>query len=226
MEYNEDRMNGLGFRLAQFEMIMLAPWELEGTDFKRLYRDVPAHSPINPHSYYMLYCLAKQCLSLPGIFMECGVFRGGSAAFFARLMVGSGKELHLFDTFEGMPDTDALRDTLHVKGDFSDTSLEEVRKTVGHPQSVTFHKGWVPDTFEGFDPASIAFAHVDVDIYQSVKDCCEFIYPRLPIGGVMVFDDYGHYTCPGATEAVNEYFSDKRSVPLPLFSGQGVVVKV
>ncbi len=225
MSPHELRLNALGFRTACFDnVVVMAPWEIDGTEFKRLYAQVPAHSPISQVSYFNLYCIAKQCLNVEGVFMECGVFRGGSASFFANI-IGPRKVLHLFDTFEGMPET-GEHDTLHVKGDFDDTSIEEARQTIGHPDTTVFHKGRIPDTFSGFAPDGIAFAHVDVDIYQSVLDCCEFIYPRMSIGGIIVFDDYGHQSCLGATEAVNLYFQDKRSVPLPQFSGQCVVVKV
>ena len=72
-----------------------------------------------------------------------------------------------------------------------------------------------------------AFVHVDVDLYSSVRDCCEFFYPRLSGGASMVFDDYGfpHYR-DAAKRAVDEYFADKPERPLVLASGQCVVVKL
>jgi O-methyltransferase len=66
---------------------------------------------------------------------------------------------------------------------------------------------------------------VDVDILDSVKACCEFLYPRLQAGGFLVFDDYGFPSCPGARQAVDRYFRDKREVPLVLPTGQAVVFR-
>lgn len=191
-------------------------------NFKRLHTLVPSSSPIHKNSYWNIYALARQSLNITGDFWECGVFTGGSASFIANVMEGSGKTLHLFDSWEGLPEL-SEHDHVHFKGEFSNTSLDEVKKTVGH-DFVQYHKGWIPETFTVEGP--IAFAHIDVDLYQSVKDCCEYIYPRMTLGGVMLFDDYGHYTCPGAREAVDEYFTDKRSVPLPLVTGQAVVFKI
>ena len=193
--------------------------------FKRLHETVPSHSPITPFSYYMLYVLALQCAKLPrGCFFECGVFRGGSARFLAQIL-DNRKPLHLFDSFEGMKQTDADKDPLHIAGDFADTSLEEVQKHIGPNDDVLYHKGWIPDTFAGIDE-EIAFAHVDVDLYDSVKACCEFIYPRLVQSGIMLFDDYGHVTCRGAREAVDAYFYNKPSVVIPVITGQAYVIKI
>ena len=65
-----------------------------------------------------------------------------------------------------------------------------------------------------------------VDIRQSVLDCCEFVYPRMVPGGVLVFDDYGFLTCPGARAAVDEFFSDKPEHALVLHTGQAIVFKL
>lgn len=199
---------------------------LMDAEFLRLHAMVPKHSPVGECSYYTLYTAVRQTLHVPGIFMECGVFRGGSASFIANVIDGSGKEFHLFDTFAGMPDTNPMRDPVHLKGDFADTSLAEVRETVGHTDFVHYHAGFIPYTFADIVDRSIALAHVDVDIHQSVKDCCEFIYPRLASGGMMLFDDYGHCTCIGARQAVDEFFADKRERPITLYSGQALVVKL
>lgn len=123
-----------------------------------------------------------------------------------------------------MPETDHGID-LHRKGDFDDTSLESVRARIGAPDTVTFYPGRIPETFSSLQSVAIGFAHVDVDIRDSVKACCEFIYPRLQSGGFLVFDDYGFPSCPGARQAVDRYFRDKREVPLVLPTGQAVVFR-
>jgi len=83
----------------------------------------------------------------------------------------------------------------------------------------------MPATFAEREKARIAFAHVDVDIYRSVLDCCEFIYPRLVQGGFMLFDDYGFASCPGARRAVDEFFLDAPETPIVLGTGQAFVIK-
>jgi len=58
------------------------------------------------------------------------------------------------------------------------------------------------------------FVHIDVDTYQSVKDCYDWIWPRLEVGGVLVYDDYGYLVVGGIKEHVNQvrYGSDRRSI--------------
>lgn len=51
-------------------------------------------------------------------------------------------------------------------------------------------------------------------------------YTRLNPGGVLIFDDYGFPTCPGAKRAVDEFFAavPEHSVYLP--TGQAVVTRL
>lgn len=137
-----------------------------------------------------------------------------------------GNQLHLFDTFEGMPETDERLD-IHADGDFADCSLERVEERVRNFGTglVELHQGLIPETFSGLESHRIAFAHIDVDIFRSVQDCCEFIYPRLVPGGFMVFDDYGFESCPGTRRAVDDYFVHRPEFPLVLPTGQALVFK-
>ena len=83
----------------------------------------------------------------------------------------------------------------------------------------------MPATFVGLDQVRLCFAHLDVDLYRSVTDCLTFIWPRLAVGGVIVIDDYGFESCPGAKSAVDEFFAGTGIVPLCLGTGQAIVFK-
>ena len=39
------------------------------------------------------------------------------------------------------------------------------------------------------------FCDIDVDVFQSAKDILDWIWPRMVIGGVVVYDDYGFKGC-------------------------------
>jgi O-methyltransferase len=212
---------------AEYYKPNFSPWLGYG-EFSAFFEKGRQLSMVSPDRCWVLYCLLTQSLTLPGNIWECGVYKGGTAAMFAEIIrkkgVASNKRLRLFDTFEGMPATNAAFD-YHHEGGFSDTSLEAVLKAVGEDPWVVYHKGFIPSTFEGLENEEIAFAHIDVDIYKSYIDCCAFIYPRLCAGGFMVFDDYGFPSCPGARKAVDVFFQDTQSVPLALPSGQAVVFK-
>lgn len=204
---------------------LYSPWLGRG-DFRRYFSIAEKKTLISPDRGYVLYTLLRQWLSVPGDVWECGVYKGGTAAMLAAMIAefAPKKRLLLFDTFEGMPTTDPSKD-LHQAGDFADTSLEAVIDYVGHKGICIARKGFIPDTFAGLEDSAICFAHIDVDIYRSIVDSLEFIWPRLSPGGVVVFDDYGFPSCPGARSAVDDFFAKTSSVPLCLASGQALVFK-
>lgn len=218
-----------GRTIPDFELYtpLFSPWRGQ-EPFSRYYRLAAPYTLVSPDRCWVLYSLALQCLQLDGDIWECGVYRGGTARMLAQLVADTPTHLptrlHLFDTFSGMPATDPDRD-LHKAGDFADTTLDAVRERVGHPGLVRYHAGLIPETFTPVDSSRIALAHIDVDIHAAVADCCRYIFPRLATGGVMLFDDYGFPTCPGARQAVDAYFADTPFVPLVLPTGQAVVFK-
>lgn len=224
------RVTELDIPDRRFYTPLFSPWQGFG-DFTEYYSVAQPHTLVSADRCYILLSLARQSSSLPGDWVECGVYKGGTAMLLAKILRdrGLGKKLHLFDTFTGMPQTDPNVD-LHKMGDFDDTSLESVeanlRMVAGEAGSrVFFHPGLIPETFRGCAVGPISFAHVDVDIFSAVLDCCEFIYPRLVGGGFLVFDDYGFDSCPGARKAVDQFFRGKPEIPIVLPTGQALVVK-
>jgi len=214
----------------EFYEPVFSPWKGYG-DFANYYALAEPSSLVSPDRCYILLTLAKQASRISGTWMECGVYRGGTAAMLSKLIQDLDLDctLHLFDTFEGMPETNPELD-LHQAGDFEGTSLEDVKNRIysawgKNDERVQFHQGFIPDTFKDLSVDRIAFAHVDVDIYKSVLDSCEFIYPRLATGGFLIFDDYGFPTCPGARKAVDHLFHEKPEFPLVLPTGQALVIK-
>jgi O-methyltransferase len=173
----------------------------------------------------MLFQFAKLTSELPGDVAEVGVYKGGTARLLALTFAPRAKKaLHLFDTFEGMPLTDTSVDH-HRKGDFADTSLPAVQRQLNGCGEVHFYKGFFPETAGPIENSRFCMVHIDADIYQSVKDSCAFFYPRLEKGGILIFDDYGFPSCPGARKAVDEFLSDKPEVPFYLPSGQCFIVR-
>jgi O-methyltransferase len=211
----------LGIPDAELYQPLYSPWR--SATFAAEYAPISSWTLVSPDRCYVLASLARQASQLEGEVWECGVYRGGTASLLAEQLFAAGIRIRLFDTFEGMPETDASRD-LHKAGDFSDTSLESVQSRV-RGDFVEFHKGTIPATFSGLESSRIAFAHVDLDIYSAIMAACEFIFPRLCVGGFMVFDDYGFPTCPGARSAVDEFFSGTSAIPLVLPTGQALVFK-
>jgi len=200
--------------MAEFDSI-LASGVLESTvvDLSRL---------------YLLYQWLLSTIRLPGHCIEIGVFRGGTAKLISEVLLRRqvAAYLHLFDTFAGLPDRFAA-DEVGMKGTFADTTVRQVRRLLANNPRVRTHRGVFPDSIPSYlNRRRFRFAHIDVDIERSVRDCLSFVYPRLVPGGVMIVDDYGHPECPGATRAVEAFFADKLEtvVQMPLLSS-AVILK-
>jgi hypothetical protein len=61
-------------------------------------------------------------------------------------------------------------------------------------------------------------------LYQPTFASVSFFYPRMNSGGLMLFDDYGFATCPGARRAIDEFFADKPEPIIDLPTGQAFVL--
>lgn len=159
-----------------------------------------------------IHSLSKKASTLSGDFAELGVYKGGTARLIARNK--GSKEFHLFDSFEGMVDTSQY--DIHRKGDFHDTSLENVQRYLSGFERLSFYQGWFPQTTKGLEQRRYAFVHLDVDLYQSTLDALQFFYPRLVPGGMILSHDYNSLSCPGVAKAYKEFFSDKPEIIIEL----------
>lgn len=138
-----------------------------------------------------------------GEFWECGVYLGGSARLLAEILRPYPQPLRLFDTYEGFPSVSDKDGGYPKLGMFKDTSVESVRDFVA-AEFATLHAGIIPNTFAGLESSRIAFAHIDVDLYEPTKAALEFILPRMVENGIIVIDDYSDPHWPGVATAVDE----------------------
>lgn len=173
---------------------------------------------------YFLYQCLKNLENTEGNIAECGTYKGGSA-FLMASTVKNSPQIHLFDTFEGMPDMISSHDT-HRKGDLKDTSFESVTKLMSSFNNIHIHKGLFSDSFKLINPnEKFKFVHCDADIYQSIQETNEFFYPKLVRGGMIVYDDYGWASTKGAQKSVLDFFKDKKEYPIYLPTRQAFIIK-
>lgn len=132
-----------------------------------------------------------------GCIVEVGVYQGGTLWNLARN--SGGRPVYGYDTFTGIP-YQGPHDQ-HNVGDFADTSWLEVKMAVPTAWVV---KGVFPGSAIHMPP--VAFAHLDCDQYQSIKDSVAYLLPRMMPGGVMWFDDY---CLPSGQRAVDEIFEGR-----------------
>lgn len=198
----------------------------EDAGFQQLWQEVRDRTALNPAKLFTLHQLAKNAALLPGEVAELGVYKGGSARFLARVFahLDPRKKVLLFDTFAGLPTPDSERD-IYREGDLADTSLKGVQSYLSDCANGLFFPGLFTDTLPQTSDRRFCLVHVDADLFSSVNECCTFFYPRMVPGGIMLFDDYGFLSCPGAREAVDGFFANKPESPLYLFTGQCLVIK-
>lgn len=165
-----------------------------------------------------------------GALVECGVWRGGSVMAMALTLLRLGaadRDLYLFDTFAGMPqpgerDESSPYDgySIHRRwrraaGRWNRVRADAVRSAVAStgypPERIHLVPGLVEETLPRRAPERVALLRLDTDWYASTRHQLEHLYPRLSVGGVLIVDDYGHYT--GARSAVEEYFADRGARP-------------
>lgn len=128
-----------------------------------------------------------------GIVIECGSWKGGSAANLSLACRIVGRRLHVYDSFQGLPPGDPLdRESAHYSpGDFAG-SLEEVKSNIrryGAIEVCEFVPGWFEQTLPRLmDPIVLAF--VDVDLEASLDVCVKAIWPRLTTRGHFFIDEF------------------------------------
>jgi hypothetical protein len=210
-----------GVKLSEFGRSMFGDAEFL-TDYERF-------DPGNYRSFDRKFArreLLKLALPLDGDIAECGVFRGASAYLLAKGIVASArdKRLHLFDLFAGlsMPKAGFDGDHWHA-GDLACGLIEVASNLREYASRILFHPGWIPEKFPQVADKRFCFVHIDVDLYQPTRDALAFFGPRIVSGGLIVCDDYGFETCPGARRAMEDYAGESGHTVVHLPTGQGII---
>ena len=170
--------------------------------------------------------LLKLALPLDGDVAECGVFRGASAFLLAKGIAARApdKKLHLFDSFAGLSAPNPDLDGAHWHSGDLACGLAEVASNLTQQASfIEFHPGWIPAGFSEITEGRFCFVHIDVDLFEPTRDALAFFGQRLAPGGLIVCDDYGFETCPGARRAMDEYAGASGQTIVHLPTGQGVI---
>lgn len=176
--------------------------------------------------YFYMQKMFNKIAGIEGDIVECGV--GKMASFQALALFlrqeGSSRKLWGFDSFEGFPEPSAedVSPRNPQKGEWKSINAEDVSKFLFvcgfKKQWIDSHikivKGFFQDTLPNNDVPNIAFLHLDVDLYNSYKNCLQYLFPKVVRGGVVLFDEYmnanENLKFPGAKKAIDEYFRDTK----------------
>jgi hypothetical protein len=201
----------------------------EEDEIKQAVRVVRSHAWVSFEKLATLWQQVRHLdrYAIPGAFVECGVYKGGSVGMMALAHRQScptpHRELHLFDSFEGLPEpkaeldgeaavafsngkgSGALKSTGKCVGTLDDNKrlLEDA---IGYPTHlIRYHQGWFQDTIPCDAPGlgPIALLRLDGDWYESTKIALDHLYDKVVPGGFVIEDDYGFYE--GSRRAVDEF---------------------
>ena len=146
------------------------------------------------------------------------------AALTLKKMKDIKRDIYLYDTYQGMTkptdnDVDIHGEKASVtwenlkEGEYSSwtkAGLDEVKKNMSltkYPkEKLIYVVGKVEDTIPKTMPKKIAMLRLDTDWYESTKHELECLFPLIVPKGVLIIDDYGHFT--GSKKAVDEYFRE------------------
>jgi hypothetical protein len=226
-EAEELRRRGYGVIPPQQYLIDIEP------EFFPLWDQVRPYTMIGIERAYALYKAVEylQRRDLPGALVECGVWQGGASMLMALSVKAFGgrlREIYLYDTFAGMTEPgeeDVIawngvpvrrkweEDRRGEKQNFTHWAVSRERvlenfRRVDYPAELLHAvQGDVAQTLREAPPEEIALLRLDTDWYASTLTELELLYPRLQRGGVLLVDDYGHFT--GARKAVDRYFAER-----------------
>jgi O-methyltransferase len=196
-----------------------------------------------PHTEHEMISIARQILGLGaataatsvragvlGAIVEAGSFHGGSTAKLSLVAKFCDRQLHVFDSFEGMPENAEThgksiygREHHFPKGSHA-VPFEEVKNNVaryGDASRTHYHKGFFSDTMPSFHEP-VAAACVNVDLVQSTRDCFHYLYPLLSLGGIIISQD-AHF--PWIIELFNDnaFWEKELGIKKPAMPGLGVL---
>ena len=144
--------------------------------------------------------------AVEGDVAEFGTMTGRTATVLSAAMASfrRGGNLHLFDGFQGLPESSSEvdRKSWHVRGGVwaegtcQGVGPEALRAKCARflaNERIVIHAGWYSDTVKKLpDGVKFALIHVDCDLYQSTMDALEPLFARGMVseGAVLFFDDW------------------------------------
>ena len=168
-----------------------------------------------------------------GDYVECGVAAG--AQIIAMATAAPHKNIHAFDSFEGIPLPSNRDDqmpgirylseqeisqlpapgkqTLETTGATSitlDNVIGNLMSANIELSKIIIHKGWFENTIPESEIEKISILRLDGDLYNSTYVCLKGLFPKVISGGIVIIDDW---QLKGCRDACKEYFESVNYSP-------------
>ncbi len=184
--------------------------------------------PLRAHSMMGLYALdnIESCVQsiiedgIEGDLVEAGVWRGGGTILMRailKVLGDCGRKVWVCDSFQGLPDSDSVRQMTQKDRDLLAVSRSTVENNFRRygmlDQQVDFLEGWFTDTLPASPIEKVALLRLDGDLYSSTWDSLIHLYQKVSPGGFVIIDDFG--SIPECRDAVT-HFRRKFSISEPI----------
>ncbi len=171
----------------------------------------------------------RQILCIHGSIVECGVFTGGGLFTWLQLSsiyepINHNRKIIGFDTFEGflsISENDVCvtddNDTFKKIGGYSFkgkkelldcAEIHDLNRVIGHIPKIELIEGDAVQTIAEYVNNNphliISLLFLDFDLYEPTKTALQYLFPRIPKGGIIAFDELNQSQWPGETLAVLE----------------------
>ncbi len=170
--------------------------------------------------------LIRMVAQLPGDILDAGVFKGSSSLEFAHMIEifnpHSRSRVYAFDTFEATfpdPHDYEKREAERHAANFDPKAyahIEEAIKRLGLQKRLELVKGDIvktlPQLLDSKPGLRSRLVHCDLDIYEPTIATLQNIWPRVVLGGVIAFDEYGEYNW-GESNAVDDFLKTLEAPP-------------
>jgi hypothetical protein len=167
--------------------------------------------------------LFEKILDVQGSIVECGVYKADSLMTYFHLSniyepFSFTRKIIGFDTFEGFPHI-SEKDVgpSSTMGHLNDVNYELIRliivaqeknKAIPSINKIELIKGdaikTIPDYISRNSHLIISLLYLDFDLYEPTKIALEHLLPRVPVGGIVGFDELNQSKWGGETQALND----------------------
>ena len=176
-----------------------------------------------PSEAYFLVRFLYATKDIEGDVCEFGVAQGMTSKLIANEIKESSKNLHLFDSFEGLPEPtekDQLKDDI-----FNFGSIQAYTGAMSNPQSsvrarlaelafpenrYVIHKGFIEQLIrrkKSSLPTRVSFAYIDFDFFEPTLIALEYLHEVTREGTMLIVDDYDFFST-GVKTAVEEFIAN------------------
>jgi len=165
----------------------------------------------NISRFLYIYETLKTLSNVKGDIVELGSWKGANLLWMAKVQsfLGSNKKIHCFDSFQGLTEFSVQDTSSHLihKYQGDEKVLRSVIDLYEYNDLIQIHKGLIEHTVPVWSElkVDISLIYFDADLYEAASVTLNYLAPRLSVGGIILFDEYGSKDWPGETKAVDEF---------------------